>query len=219
MTPFLALVPCGSGSGPGPGGDVLEGLAQRIGLPDDQVAVHQGLQHLGGHHPVSAGVIGHFLLGWRPAGGRNQPPDGRQQHELSRGQVQRPQSPVEHLPPGQRRMVQPETRAHQRSAWSGPASSSLIPNGPADCPGHPGQLARSWRDPATTPWPRGSAAPSRLGLQRGEAATPAAVIDCPSCSLASLPARRWYALPGEGGCLLPSPSRGHVDYGWRYEVL
>ena len=29
----------------------------------------------------------------------------------------------------------------------------------------------------------------------------------------------WYALPGEGGCLLQSPSRGHVDYGWRYEVL
>jgi hypothetical protein len=38
---------------------------------------------------VSTGVIGHFLLGRRP---------------------------VEHLPPGQRRMVQPETRAHQRSA-------------------------------------------------------------------------------------------------------
>ena len=49
--------------------------------------------------------------------------------------------------------------------------------------------------------------------------SPGAVIGCPSCWLASLPARRWYALPGEGGCLPQSPSRGHVDYGWRYEVL
>ena len=40
-----------------------------------------------------------------------------------------------------------------------------------------------------------------------------------SRSLASLAARRWYALPVEGGCLLQSPSRGYVGYGWRYEVL
>ena len=44
-------------------------------------------------------------------------------------------------------------------------------------------------------------------------------LAAPSCWLASLSARRWYALPGEGGCLLQSPSRGHVGYGWRYEVL
>jgi hypothetical protein len=36
---------------------------------------------------------------------------------------------------------------------------------------------------------------------------------------ASLSAHRWYALAVEGGCLLQSLSRGHVGYGWRYEVL
>jgi len=47
----------------------------------------------------------------------------------------------------------------------------------------------------------------------------AAVIGYPSCWQVSLSACRWYALPGEGGCLLQSPSRGAVGYGWRYEVL
>ncbi len=249
MVPFLAPVPCGPGSGPGPGRDVLEGLAQRtagaerllvevgrdadaapvssrpsgvrpgasrVRRPDQaagsQAAVHQALQHLGGHHPGSAGVTGHFLLGRRPGGGRSQPPGGRQQHELSR---------------------RSNTCRQPSAAWcsqkpgliSGPRgpgrlAGSLMPNGSADSPWSPGSAgAFLTRDPAATPWPRGSATPSRLGLQRGEAATARRGHRLPVLFAASLPARRWYALAGEGGCLLQSPSRGHVDYRWRHEVL
>jgi hypothetical protein len=55
-----------------------------------------------------------------PAAGR------RQQQELGRGQVQRPQRAVEHLPPAQGRVMQAETRAHQRAARSGVAGELII---------------------------------------------------------------------------------------------
>ena len=42
MAPFLALVPCGSGSGPGPGRDVLEGLVQRIAVGAEHLLVEIG---------------------------------------------------------------------------------------------------------------------------------------------------------------------------------
>ena len=48
----------------------------RVGLPAHQTAVDRGLQHLGGNHPVSARVIGHFPLGRRLARRRGQPVGG-----------------------------------------------------------------------------------------------------------------------------------------------
>ena len=48
------------------------------------------------------------------SGRRAQPVGGGHQHELSRGQVRRAQPPAEYPPLGQRRMMQPETQAHQR---------------------------------------------------------------------------------------------------------
>ena len=51
-----------------------------------------------------------------------------------------------------------------------------------------------------------SGTPSSGSRDRAAHSWPTAVPSRPSCWLASLSVRQWYALPGEGGCLLQSPS-------------
>ena len=120
---------------------------------------------------------------------------------------------------GQHRMVRQEARLVTRPVGSRWLASSFIPNGLADSPSLPGSAippsCAFQRREARVRIAAQPSSPARVGLSLGPSGHRR------SCArrLASLAARRWYALPGEGGCLPQSPSRGPVGYGWRYEVL
>jgi hypothetical protein len=124
----------------------------------------------------------------------------------------------------------PAARLAPHDAVRNPGSSgepvgSFIPNGP-------GRLASATRvSHAASPRPparRSSGSTAVIVtvplacLRQDEQGPLRPAVKAPvtlSRRLAALSARRWYAHPVEGGCLLQSPSRGHVGYGWRYEVL
>jgi hypothetical protein len=93
--------------------------------------VGQGLQHPDGS-----------------SSGRCAQPVGGGHHELSRGQVQRAQPPAEYLPPDQRRMMQPETRAHQRPAVRTGRPAHSYRTGRLTRPGHRVSHAASLPPPA-----------------------------------------------------------------------